>query len=41
MRLIARVAHWVVYAIAVTGVRSLVYLVSLVGIFMVLWPALF
>lgn len=39
--LVARIAHWVIYALGITGLRSLSYLVSLVGIFMLLWPALF
>lgn len=39
--LVARIAHWVVYAMGITVVRTLLFLVSLVGIFMMLWPALF
>lgn len=36
----ARVAHWIVYAIGIPVLRTLIFLVSLVGIGMMLWPAL-
>ncbi len=39
--LVARVAHWVIYALGITGLRTLAFLVSVAGIVMVLWPALF
>lgn len=38
--LAARVAYWPVYAIGIPGVRSLLFAASIVGIGMVLWPAL-
>lgn len=37
----ARVAFWIVYAIGIPLLRSLLFAVSIVGIGMVLWPALF
>lgn len=39
--LVARIAHWIVYAIGITVLRTLLFLTSLVGIGMLLWPALF
>lgn len=39
--LVARVAYWPVYALGITGWRSLLFAISIVGIGMVLWPALF
>lgn len=38
--LAARVAYWPVYAIGIPGLRSLLFAVSILGIGMVLWPAL-
>ena len=38
--LVARIAHWVVYAMGITVLRTLLFLASLVGIFMMLWPVL-
>lgn len=38
--LLARLAYLPVYAIGITGVRSLLFAVSIVGIGLVLWPAL-
>ncbi len=38
--LAARVAHWVLYTLGITVLRTLAYLVSLAGIGMMLWPAL-
>jgi len=37
----ARVAYLPLYALGVPGVRSAAFLVSLAGLLMVLWPALF
>ncbi len=37
----ARVVYLPLYAAGVPGVRSLAFLVSLVGLLMILWPALF
>src|SRR3546814_14503559 len=36
----ARVAFWVVYAIGIPVVRSVLFATSIVGIGMLLWPAL-
>lgn len=36
----ARVAHWVIYVLGITVLRTLAFLVSLLGIGMLLWPAL-
>ena len=38
--LVARVAHWVIYALGIAVLRTLAFLASLAGIFMMLWPAL-
>ncbi|MET0365384.1 MAG: MAPEG family protein [Sphingobium sp.] len=37
----ARVVYLPLYAAGVPGLRSVVFLISLVGLLMVLWPALF
>lgn len=39
--LAARVAFWLVYAIGIPVLRSALFAVSIVGIGMMLWPALF
>ncbi len=39
--IVARVAHWIVYALGITGLRTVLFLVSVAGIVMLLWPALF
>lgn len=39
--LTARLAYLPVYAIGIPGVRSLLFAVSIAGVGMVLWPALF
>lgn len=39
--LAARVAYLPVYALGIPVVRSIIFLVSIVGLGMVLWPALF
>lgn len=38
--LAARAAYWPVYAIGITGLRSLLFATSIVGIGILLWPAL-
>ncbi|MCE7795109.1 MAPEG family protein [Sphingobium sufflavum] len=39
--LVARVIYLPLYAAGIPGIRSVAFLVSLVGLLMVLWPALF
>ena len=39
--LVARIAHFVIYALGITVLRTLAFLTSVVGIGMLLWPALF
>ncbi|EXL01506.1 membrane protein [Brucella anthropi] len=39
--LVARIAFWVVYAIGIPVLRSVLFATSIVGIGMILWPALF
>lgn len=39
--IVARIIYLPLYAAGVPGVRSAVFLVSLVGLLMILWPALF
>lgn len=39
--LAARVAFWIVYAIGIPVLRTVIFATSIVGIGMVLWPALF
>ena len=38
--LVARIAHWVIYALGIPVLRTLAFLVSVAGILMMLWPAL-
>lgn len=37
----ARAAYWIVYAVGIPVLRTVVFVASIVGIGMILWPALF